>query len=116
MLPTTIMLELGNEDGLLIGQNVFPGSYANAHIIVFHRRRLPDLVDQINQSIKWVFDIFKPAIMAAWIPEFNIPARRLAERLDWTFDGIIRGMLAYGGERVDAVIYSITKEEANGRI
>lgn len=112
--PTSLMFELGAEAGILYAENVHPGSYAYGHVVVFKRRALPDLEDLIRETVAHVFSTFRPAVMAAWIPEFNHPARCLAERLDWHFDGTIRRGVTYGGVRHDVFVYSITREEALG--
>lgn len=115
--PTVVMLELGDEDGLLIAEDVGKDAYVIAHIIVFNRRRLPHLEAQLDGTLQWFFATFSPAYVAAWIPSRNVAAISLMKRLGWNLDGIIRGLMLYYGKRTDAYIYSISREELeNGRV
>ena len=108
----TIVLELGNEDGLVLCENVAPNGYGMIHIIVFNRRHLSNLEDILRAAARWAFSTFKLAYLAAWIPVHNAAALSLVQRLGWNLDGHLRGVMIYCGKRVDAAIYSISKEEA----
>lgn len=115
MSRNALMWELGDEHGVVYAADVGPGSYVYAHIVVLNRRRLPDLEDQIRGIIKWGFELFQPAVVASWIPEFNRPARALAVRLGWHLDGILRKHGLYSGKREDLYVYSVTREDHDGQ-
>ena len=111
--PTTIVLVIGEEDGLVYGENVGRAAYTFVHIVVFRRRRVKDLDETLKALIPWAFNTFHMDIIAAWIPDFNKPARWMAERMGLRFDGILRGFGVYSGGRVDLHVYSIAKDEVS---
>jgi hypothetical protein len=109
--PTTVFYELGEEDGIVVAEDVGAGGYVNVHIIVFNRRALPGLEDTLKHLISIFFQTFKPAVLAAWIPDNNPAALSLIRRLGWNFDGLLRGIMLYSGKRVDAHVFSIKADE-----
>lgn len=114
MARNVIILEIGDEDGLMWITDVEQGGYASAHITVFRRRRVPQLDRIISEAVEWAFRAFGLAYMASWIPSFNRPAVGLAQRLGWNYDGLIRGVLRYNGERTDAHVFSLSRDEVLG--
>ena len=110
--PTTIMLEIGDEKGLIIVEDVVPNGYGLAHIIIFNRRHIDGLEGTLDAATKWVFATFQVAAISAWIPSPNNAAIRLVQKLqNWQFDGQIRKSVVYYGAVVDQVVYSITRED-----
>jgi hypothetical protein len=105
-------VELGDEDGIVYAENIEPGGNAYIHIVVFNRRRLPDLDEQLRGLIHYAFEVFKLGYMSAWLPAFNTAAINLVTRLGFHFDGIIRLAGVYGGKRTDILIYG---REPDGR-
>ena len=107
-----VMLEVGDEDGLIYGEGVEPGGVAIIHIFIWNRRNVNDLDRIIAESAIWAFTTFQLALLSAWIPEHNLLARKLLTRLGWHQDGIIRSWLRFDGELEDCHVFSISPEEA----
>lgn len=107
-----IMLEVGDEDGIVYAEGVEPGGVAVVHIFIWNRRRVPDLDRIIIEAANWVITTFQLRLLSAWIPDHNLLARKLLTRLGWHQDGVIRSWLRFDGELEDCHVFSLAPEEA----
>lgn len=107
----TVMLEIGDEDGILYAEGVEPGGVAVVHIITFNGRARKDLDRILTESADWAFRTFGLKLLSAWIPAHNTLALRLMTRLRWHRDGIIRSWLRFDGQLEDCHVFSLSPEE-----
>jgi len=104
--PNTVFLELGNRAVIMELDSIRPGHAAFTHIVVFSRRRFPELENALTDALNWAFRTFKLKYINAWIPAFNTPALNLATRLGFVEEGILRAQFVYNGEATDAIVMS----------
>lgn len=107
-----VMLEVGDEDGIMYAEGIEPNGVAVVHIFIWNRRNIPDLDSLITSCAVWAFSTFQLRLLSAWIPEHNLLARKLLTRLGWVQDGIIRLWLRFDGQLEDCYVFSLSPEEA----
>lgn len=112
--PTSVILEIGDRAGLIFIENLYPNSFATVHIIALDRAAIKDFLGLLSKSIEWTFSVFRPAAISAWIPVSNVLAIRLADRLTFRFDGIIRQLASRDGVREDVAVYTLLLGEFDG--
>jgi ribosomal-protein-serine acetyltransferase len=72
------------------------------------------VAEAVSQLIDWLIgerDMYRITIRAAVA---NERSRSLAERLGFTYEGILRGSLLIGDDHVDAALYSLLADEWSG--
>lgn len=113
--PTAVFLEIGDEDGLVVGESMTPGSVGTIHLIIFRSglKKFGSLRPELAELAIWAFKLFRVAYLNAWIPVTNTLIQRVLTDLDWHLDGRIRGFMVYNGQRVDTLVFSVTQEEAD---
>lgn len=111
----TVFVEIGDGDGIVFATFIQPHIIAYIHIVIFRRRRLKTLDEDLSRLIKWAMKTYDLPVLAAWIPEFNAGARSLIQRLGFDFDGVLRNNMVYSGKPYDALVYTMSREVTDGR-
>lgn len=109
--PDVVVLEMGDLDGVLYGEDLRPGQMGTVHIAVFNRRAVKDLDAMLTATAAWAISTFQLAGLNTWVPAHNKLALRLMDRLDWHLDGIIRRLMIFDGVPTDAFVYSLLADE-----
>jgi len=67
------------------------------------------------QSMEWIFHEEQLRKASGEVLAFNLPSRKLFERLGFTRDGCLRQHVVKNGTVTDVVLYSLLKAEWHGR-
>jgi hypothetical protein len=113
MDPANVFYEIGDELGLASAMQVRPRLDAVIHLTMFDRR-LRGREQTFLEILDDLFTRAKLARVTAAVHEDRATARKLVERIGFTYEGTLTRAALRDGNYVNIDIYSLLKEELYG--
>lgn len=110
LAPNNIFLDIGDGLGVAAGFNVRPRLDAVIHLVMFDRR-LRGREAVFLDIMRHFFDKLQLRRLTSIVTSDSPMTIRLAERLGFKEEGIIRQSVLRGGKYIDSHIYGMLKEE-----
>jgi RimJ/RimL family protein N-acetyltransferase len=112
-ITTAMFFELQPLCGVVWLTDLIIGRRATIHIVIWddawrHKSR------ELQLALLEAFQIFQLKRLSALIPSDNQAACRLAEKVGFSLEGVLRKAASFHGELVDLSAYSILKEDFHG--
>lgn len=105
-----------NESGYAIVRNVYPGSDANIHLILWDRSfPFKSVIEAGRQVLEWLYLEQKINRVTGYIPKFNPLAERFAKIMGFKYEGTMRKAIKFKGEFQDVDIYGLLAKEFERR-
>jgi len=109
--PSTVAFEY-KDDGLILVENIVPRLSAEMHFFVWNPRLHESEITAVGRDVcRYVFDTYQLHRLSAFPPAFNKLAVRIATRVGFRFEGMIRQMFLYKGVYQDVEIRGLLADE-----